>query len=319
MKFKSVFSALIDRFIEYRKASGSWNELCYGKNIRYFDHFCAVNFPEDKVLTQSMIDAWCAKRSTEKNSTNLRRTQVVKLFVDYLRHRELTNVLPPPRLKPESYKYTPHFFEEDELIRFFQACDHIYEHSRPEIAIIKLIIPVFFRLLYSTGMRAIEARMLKVNNVNLAHGVIDIQKSKGHDQRYVAMHDTMTSLMVKYDEAIAEYQPSREFFFQNLRGGHYSSNWVQKNFHALWKQANGTIFKVPIANDLRHHYAISNINSWIDDGFAVTDKLLYLSKSMGHQSLQTTTYYYSLVPRLADTLRDKTEAGFNIIVPEATW
>jgi len=67
---------------------------------------------------------------------------------------------------------------------------------------------------------------------------------------------------------------------------------------------------------IRHLYATTNINSWIDDGFESSDKLQYLSKSMGHRSVDATYYYYSIVPRLADTLRLQTEKGFNAIVPE---
>lgn len=37
---------------------------------------------------------------------------------------------------------------------------------------------------------------------------------------------------------------------------------------------------------------------------------------MGHRHIQSTLYYYSIVPRLADKLRIKTEEGFNEIVPE---
>lgn len=73
------------------------------------------------------------------------------------------------------------------------------------------------------------------------------------------------------------------------------------------------------SNFLSHNYAIENINSWMDDSFDFNDKLQYLSKSMGHRSIESTRYYYSIVPRLADTLRDKTEDGFNLIVPEVSY
>jgi len=39
---------------------------------------------------------------------------------------------------------------------------------------------------------------------------------------------------------------------------------------------------------------------------------------MGHRSIEATCYYYSIVPRLADILMDKTEWDFNTIVPEVT-
>lgn len=314
-QFRSVFFVLIERFIEYRKASGSWNEG-YGQNIKLFDHFCADHYQSDTTLTQAAVDAWCAKRSTETNGSHMKRIQVVRLFVDYLQCRELTNVIHPEMSKPEPSTYIPHAFEGDELSRFFQACDSIQPHlGRREAVIRKFTVPVFFRLLYSTGMRTTEARLLKKDNVDLGHGIIDIQKSKGYDQHYVAMHDTLTSLMERYDKAVAQLQPSREYFFQSDKGSHYSRHWVSRNFRTLWGKANGTIAS-PVAYDLRHHYSVMNINSWADDGFGFSDKLQYLSKSMGHRSIEATRYYYSIVPRLAETLRDRTEKGFNAIVPE---
>ena len=56
-KFRSDFSKLIEKFIEYRKVCGSWNEPCYGLNIKLFDHFCADNYRSDTMLTQEMVDA----------------------------------------------------------------------------------------------------------------------------------------------------------------------------------------------------------------------------------------------------------------------
>ena len=317
-QFRSNFSNLIEQFIEYRKVSGSWNESNYEFNIRLFDHFCADNYPAIMVLTQEVVDAWCVKRTTETNRSHGTRTQVIKTFINHLRNRNLTDVLPPVTLKPEPSTYIPYAFEEEELKRFFRACDSIQPYQGRRSSVIrKFTIPVFFRLLYSTGMRTTEARLLKQDNVDLVRGIIDIQKSKGYDQHYIVMNDTMTSLMGEYDRTITKLQPSREYFFQSNKGSHYSNHWVHKNFQSIWNEANDTATS-PVAYDIRHHYAIENINSWIDDGFEFNDKLQYLSKSMGHSSIEATRYYYSIVPRLADTLRDKTESGFNVIVPEVS-
>lgn len=315
-QFRSGFSKLIERFIEYRKTSGSWNEPCYGLNIKLFDHFCAGNYCSSTILTQEMVDAWCAKRDTETNRSYETRTRVIRTFINYLRCRDLTDVLPPAALRPEPKTYTPYAFEEDELKRFFHECDSIPPYLGRRASVIrKFTVPVFFRLLYSTGMRTTEARLLRIENVDLERGVIDIQSSKGYDQHYVVMHDTMTNLMARYDRAISELQPSRNYFFQSCKGSHYCKEWVGDNFRTLWKKANGSLAS-PVAYDVRHHYAIVNINSWIDDGFEFSDKLHYLSKSMGHRSIEATRYYYSIVPRLADILIDKTELDFNAIVPE---
>jgi hypothetical protein len=53
-----------------------------------------------------------------------------------------------------------------------------------------------------------------------------------------------------------------------------------------------------------------NINSWIDDGFSLNDKLVHLSRSMGHYSVESTSYYYSLVPNLAGILETQSGNAF---------
>jgi integrase len=67
---------------------------------------------------------------------------------------------------------------------------------------------------------------------------------------------------------------------------------------------------------LRHHYAIENINRWVDEGFGFDDRLLYLSKSMGHTTIESTRYYYSLVPGMSHLLEEHTEDRFNALIPE---
>ena len=315
-QFRSCFAHLIDRFIRYRKASGSWNEPNYGLNIKLFDHYCADNYPACAELNQEMVDTWSSKRFTEKNSSYNIRTMIVRAFIEYLRDRDLTAVAPPVTLKSEPRTYTPHPFEDDEFRRFFRECDNIQPYLGRRASVLrKLTLPVFFRLLYSSGLRTTEARLLKKDNVDLEHGVLNIQQSKGYDQHYVVIHDAMSSLMQRYDHAISKLQPHREWFFQSQKGSHYTRYWVEDNFSALWIKANGLEVKA-VAYDIRHNYAIDNINRWVDDGFEFNDKLNYLSKSMGHRSIEATRYYYSIVPRLADTLRNKTEIGFNAIVPE---
>ena len=70
---------------------------------------------------------------------------------------------------------------------------------------------------------------------------------------------------------------------------------------------------------LRHHYAITNINQWIKNGFDFYDKLLYLSKSMGHSSLESTKYYYTLIPAMANVIELLSNDDFEIIVPEVEY
>ena len=91
---------------------------------------------------------------------------------------------------------------------------------------------------------------------------------------------------------------------------------MQKNFRELWNKNNNSH---ATAYELRHHYAIENINCWTDEGFGFDAKLLSLSKSMGHSTLESTKYYYTLVPRIADILEEKTGMDFESILPEVDY
>ena len=176
------------------------------------------------------------------------------------------------------------------------------------------ILCVLFRLMYCTGIRPNEARELKRSEVDLVHGVLNIVQTKGHDQHYVAIHESMVEILKQYDRRMDELLPERVYFFPDQTEHYRSKEWLRRNFAELWNKANPGIHA--ISYDFRHHYATSNINSWTGDTFEMYDKLYYLSKSMGHCSVEHTKYYYSIVPRMADILNEKCAESFDDLMPE---
>ena len=166
-------------------------------------------------------------------------------------------------------------------------------------AIQRITLPVFFRLLYSSGIRTTEAVLLERDDVNLENGVVSIKHGKGYDQHYVVLHDTMLPLMRIYDEKIDGLIPIRRVFFPTPDDKPHPPVWVTYHFRVLWQSCNSSH---AIPYELRHNYAIENINSWTHQGFAVHDKLLALSKSMGHRQMESTLAYYSLTPAIFDII-----------------
>ncbi len=316
--YRSCFANTIEKFVAYRKASGSWNEDNYGRNILYFDRYCAEHYPGQS-LNQEMIDCWCRKRETETNTSCATRTLVIRAFVNYLNARGFTDATLPPHPKRNGKTYIPHAFSEKELHNFFEECDRVVS-NRPEqkYRMKEIVCPALFRLLYSSGMRTTEARYLKRDDVDLVHGVINIRKSKGYDQHFVSLHKSMTELLQQYDRAANSITPNRTFFFEGPNGKNYSRQWVTQTFKRIWQKANGSGNNA-VAYDLRHHYAVTNINQWAGDPFEFSDKLNILSKSMGHKNIESTMRYYHIVPGLADILIEKTEKRLNEILPEVPY
>lgn len=313
-KFTSFLAPLMRAFIFYRKASRYWNEASYEPNLVLFDRYCKKQYPKATFLSQEMVYEWCHKRNTETNNSCRSRIYVVASFIRFLRKRGKSDIMEPDIPKKERRTYIPHSFTDIELEKFFLACDSLsFVLHTPEQRSRKITIPVFFRLLYSSGIRTNEARMLKVEDVDLRHGIMNIRYSKGHPQHYVALHDTMLELLKIYDAAIRKQYYRRNYFFPAKGNTFHKRAWVQKNFRELWNKYNSTH---ATAYELRHHYATENINRWVNEGFGFNSKLFYLSKSMGHSTQESTKYYYSLVPRMADILEEKTRMDFESIVPE---
>lgn len=313
-KFTSFLAPLMQTYISYQKASGRWNEASYEPNLLLFDRYCEKQYPKTALLSQEMVEGWCHKRETENNNSCRSRIYVVVSFIQYLRNRGKTDVMVPEIPRQERRTYIPHSFTDTELGNFFRACDSLPSvPSTSEQRSRKITIPVFFRLLYSSGIRTHEARMLRTQDVDLCHGILNIRYSKGHAQHYVVLHDSMLELLNIYDAAIRKQYPHRAYFFPARNNAFHTRRWVQTNFRELWDKYNSDH---ATAYELRHHYAIENINRWTDEGFGFDAKLLYLSKSMGHSTLESTKYYYSLVPGMADILEEKTGMDFESIVPE---
>jgi integrase len=309
----SFLSLLIQEYISYQKASDHWNKF-YEINLWLFAKHCKRKYPNAMELSQEMVDEWCQKRETENNNNSCRsRIYVVVSFVRYLKKRGKTNIIAPipPRRTPKIS--VPHSFTETELQNFFHACDSISDGRTICDRIRKITIPVFFRLLYSSGIRITEARMLRVEDVDLGNGILNIRYSKGHDQHYIVLHDSALNLLKRYDAAMQEMSPDRNYFFSAGKNKHHASNWVCRNFRKFWCKYNNSH---AVAYDLRHNYAIENINKWVGEGFNFHARFFYLSRSMGHRTLESTKYYYSLVPGLSDIMEEKTKKSFNTIVPE---
>lgn len=314
-EYRSCFKEHLFQFADYMKASHHWN-AAYEYSIVSFDRYCADNFPDSQCLSQEMVDSWCRKRDTEANRSCHTRQCCVVALVKYLRDRGLSEVTVPERPKKGRSTYIPHAFTDEELRSFFHACDSIRlspRHRRKCDRLKKVTTPVIFRLLYSTGMRTNEARLLSRKDVNLEEGIISIRQTKGEQQRYVVIHPTMVPVLRRYDLKVSELCPGRDYFFPSPRGGCLTKTWVTNVFREMWDKYNDSH---ATAYELRHHYATVNINRWQDMGFSLHDHLLYLGKSMGHLSVESTRGYYAIVPALADTLMEKTAGDMDWMLPD---
>lgn len=312
-EYSSERTDMLEAFVNHRIVANRWNFVS-AKNLMYFDRYCSREFPGIQGINQHMVDGWCKQRETENKRSRIDRCHPVIQLVKYLIERGNDSLQVPEMPSSPKKNHVPHAFSEDELYAFFNECDNRVQTAPDQAKAFRaLTVAVLFRLLYSSGMRTTEVRLLRPPDVDLENAVINIRETKGGIQHYVALHSDVVKILLAYDRAAQRVFPGRNVFFPGKGGEPLSATMLGYEFHKVWDSVS-TVKAVPY--DFRHNYAIMNINAWIGKGFEFHDNFLYLSKSMGHTSLESTRYYYSLVPVMADILDRESGAGFDKIIPE---
>lgn len=183
-----------------------------------FDRHCNELYPENDKLTQEMVDSFFVKKPAETINSCRQRCYLVSEFIKYLQERGQTNVIVPERPRKRRNTYIPHAFSHEELSDFFEACDNLrYLPNRTDMKIRSMTGPVIFRLLYSTGMRTGEALSLKCEHIDFSEGVISIVGTKGYNERYIVLHDSMLELMKQFNQKwIVFFQTENTFLYQRI-------------------------------------------------------------------------------------------------------
>lgn len=305
------FDECMQKYLSYRKMSGMKSSV--EKDLRYFQHACQRNF-QSTDITQEMVDWWWKKKDTELPVSHRSRVYHAKQFLEYVvNQRNLVALKVPDVPEYVESNPNPHYFAEDELRNFFKACDEIVYSNTLQQKLRKIEVPVIFRLLYSSGIRVIEARLLDRKDVDFETGIVNIVKSKGYIEHRIVLHDTMLTLLKQYDEVVDAIMPDRKVMFPDVYDDYHKNKWLSDNFYACWYKYNtATAF----ARELRHNYAIENINSWNTDRDDINENLVALKNSMGHKKTSRTLYYYSLVPRYADIIEGQCGNTLESTIPK---
>lgn len=310
--FSSKFANHIIDFIESKRAYGY--DYYESERLLYmFDRFCVTEYPEETTITQSLFFKWAEQRETENNKYRLNRISAVRELARYMRSIGVAAYILPFDIVRKDPKHIPHIYSQEELHKIFNELDKCkYDPVSPAR---HLVIPIIFRAIYCCGLRPIEARRLKCEDVDLNTGSMKIMESKGHKDRIVVMTPDLLDLCITYNQKVSQIYPTRIYFFPsptNDGKGMYSMSWIIPTFRKALISSGlydcpGT---KPRLYDLRHTFATNVIYKWIKEGRNVESCLPYLSEYMGHSNLSDTAYYIHFVPEFySDT--DKLDRGIS--------
>ena len=315
MKFSSSLSGHLENFLLLKQALG--NPYGSNKNIlASFDQYCQDHCPGAKTINREMAMTWIGKKQEEHINTQIRRTTPIRQFAKYLNSIGIEAYVLPSYYPSKGVHYEPHIFTAQELALFFSVADDM--PPSPYNRVRHLFASVFFRLVYSCGLREGEALRLKISEVDIESGALFIYNSKGPKDRRVVMAEPLVRLCKNYLRELRDIFPDSTWFFPGVKGlGHISSSSVILLFHEIWNKTGITRYQgnPPRIHDFRHTMAVNTLARWVRERKDYNVLLPYLCRYLGHKSMRETDYYLHFTPEFFPTF--KTMAGDTSFIPEA--
>lgn len=313
--YEGPFKNHIQDHVELKQAVG-YKYDTDADHLKRFDRFTLEKYPYASVLTKEIVLDWCSKKTYEAQANQCTRASTIRQFGKYLDSIEVQAYIIPKGYYPTEEQYVPYIYTPNELTRFFaetDKCRYCYECPYRH-----LIMPVLFRMIYMCGLRASEARLLKVADVDLEHGILTIHHSKKDNSRLVPMSASLTERCRYYSKMAHPYPVAENYYFPVLEGNPMTIGNVYKNFRKfLWRAgiSHGGRGKGPRIHDFRHAYSCHCLKKWVAEGKDLTVYLPVLKTYLGHESFSETAYYLRLTADVFPDITLKLEGTYPNLIP----
>lgn len=314
--YKGPFKEHIKNHITLKKAMG-YKYDTEAIHLKRFDKFTLENYPDIFILTKEMVLDWCSKKPYEAQANQCSRASIIRQFAQYLDSIGITAYIIPKKYYPSETQYIPYIYSTDELSTFFAETDKCRYSS--ECPYRHLIMPVIFRMIYMCGLRASEARLLKISDVDLKNGILSIHHSKKDNSRLVPMADCLIKRCRAFSKQVHSHSVAQDYYFPALGGKPMTLGNLYKNFRRfLWraKISHGGMGKGPRIYDFRHSYAVHCLKNWSQQQKDLAVYLPILKTYMGHDSFEETAYYLHLTADVFPEITLKIETHYPEIIPE---
>jgi integrase len=308
--FTSVFAPDLERYLAFKTSMGFHgnSRVWY---LRNFDRYCSERGLKN--FDRITVEGWVVLRQSSQPNSSRSWMSYIRDFGRWERINGNQNAyVLSDDWKAGFVRTQPYLLTHEEISMFFHAAARL-ETTSPW----KWQAVAFFALMHSCGLRTCETRRLKVGDVNLADGVIDVHWSKANRSRRLPLTEQIVGILTDCDHASRHvFGNDRTVFFQSSTGSPVTSAWIGVMFSRIWDEAGlprSLEGKQPRPYDFRHHFAYANIERWMAEGTDVNAMLPYLARYMGHASLDSTYYYIHTSPDFMNGYADITRESQRIL------
>lgn len=313
--YKGPFAEHILNHVQLKQAIG-YKYDSEARHLLRFSDFIYRRYPEATALTKEIVLEWCSKKEYEAQANQCTRASIMRQFAVYMDSIGEKAYIIPKGYYPEEEQYVPYIYTEEELKAFFNETGKC--HYVSECPYRHFIMPVFFRMIYSCGLRSSEARLLQVEDVDLETGILTIHHSKGDNSRLVPMSVELTERCRRFFCNVHMLSKETDYFFPGIDGKPMTRGNVYHNFRRfLWKAgiSHGGRGRGPRVHDFRHAYACHCLKKWVLQGKDLNAYLPVLKTYMGHFSFEDTAYYLRLTADVYPDISIRLEGSYPNIIP----
>ncbi|WP_423055572.1 tyrosine-type recombinase/integrase [Acetobacterium carbinolicum] len=314
--FVGPFAKHIANHVKLKQAIG-YKYVTEADHLVRFSVFTADNYSDAKELSREIVLDWCFKKSYESQANQCTRASMIRQLAVYMDSIGINAYILPKGYYPKETRYIPYIYTDNELKRFFQETDHCHYVSSCPYR--HLIMPVFFRMIYTCGLRSSEARLLQLADVDLTNGILAIHHSKKDNSRFVPMSDELTRRCQNYAAIVHPISKDTDWFFPGLNENPMTIGNVYHNYRRfLWKAgiSHGGRGKGPRVHDFRHTFACHYLKKWVVQGKDLMVYLPVLKTYMGHDSFEETSYYLRMTADVFPDISIRLQGCYPDIIPK---
>lgn len=312
----SVIAPYIDGLLQEKRSNGyTYNseELVLNR----FDAYCVKSQLQDIRITKEFLNGWMERTETEGAFNQGKRISCVRQLLLFMAACGIKVYIPHDFCHFK--RALPHIFDGSEITAFFQEVDS-YMPAPGHLKQKRLAgeYKLIFRLYCCCGLRNSEAAGIATENVDLENGILVIMNSKGFKDRLVYLSDELTVCCRNYYTWLCkELGFIPKWFFPGMNPEKpLPSTTMDAVFDRFWgKTKYASCNNKPTIHDFRFTFVVNRMNLWVEEGKDLQVMMPYLSRYLGHKSINETFYYYFLVDDAYKTIAKKDTIA-NAVIPE---
>lgn len=196
----------------------------------------------------------------------------------------------------------PRVLSESEIKKLLHAARRL---PSPRAPWRPLIIYTAVVLTYCAGLRLGELARIKLADVHLEEGSIEIRHTKFFKSRRLPLAPSVVAALKRYlgarTRAGAPGTPESGLFWSPRRRRPYSKPYIEAEITAAMRHAGlkpSRSRQGPRVHDLRHAFVLHRMLAWYRSGINPQSHLPYLATYLGHQDISSTLVYLTQTEEL---------------------